>query len=550
MFVMFIRTKPIANSSRKRVQICASKRVGDKVKQKVIKHVGIADNDSHLDELKKLAEVLLKKLKKDQEGSTLFDLSEFTGKPSAVAIEEPQLTSMPKAEPPVSLVAIEAMREESRVVDGFHEVFGTLFNQLGFSSILKGKHKDVLRDVILARIAHPASKAATQQILAADFGREVELDRIYRMMDALLEQKEAAQKTVFLATEQCCFGKIDLMLFDVTTLYFESTDDDELRQFGYSKDQKFHSVQVVLALATASNGLPIGYRLFPGNTADVSTLITAMQEWKKIIPIGEVRIVADRAMMTEKNLQFLEEQKIQYIVAAKLKKQPPLIREQILNTSRDKSGVVLDQCVGQRRLVVTFCTNRQKKDAGDRDRILQKIDKKIGKGKNAKKLVSNSGYQKYLSCTGESKLFLDPEKITQDAVWDGLHGVITNCDSSTEELLSQYRRLWVIEESFRLHKHTLNLRPIYHFKPERIEAHILICYLAFALMRHLEFRVVLQQEKISMNEMRASLWRVQSSYLREENTENRYRLPSAMSVTARKLYQVMGVKRTQTAQKL
>lgn len=547
---MFIRTKPVANSSRKRVQICASQRVGDKVKQKVIKHVGIADNDSHLDELKKLAEVLLKKLKKDKEGPTLFDLLDPTEEPLTTTTEKLQLAPQPQAEPPVSLVAIETMREERRVVDGFHEVFGALFNQLGFNAILKGKHKDVLRDVILARIAHPASKAATQQILAADFGREVELDRIYRMMDALLEQKEEAQKTVFFATEQCCFGKIDLMLFDVTTLYFESTDDDELRQFGYSKDQKFHTTQIVLALATASNGLPIGYRLFPGSTADVSTLITAIQEWKTIIPVGEVRLVADRAMMTEKNLQFLEEQKIQYVVAAKLRKQPPSIREQILNTSKDKSGVVLDQYVGQRRLVVTFCANRQKKDASDRDRILQKIDKKIGKGKNTKKLVSNSGYQKYLSFTGESKLFLDAEKIAQDAVWDGLHGVITNCDSPTEELLSQYRRLWVIEESFRLHKHNLSLRPIYHFKPERIEAHILICYLAFALMRHLEFRVALQQEKISMNEMRAALWRMQSSYIKEDGTENRYRLPSAMSTTARKLYQVMGIKRTQTAQKM
>lgn len=550
MVAMFIRIKPIANSARKRVQICACRRVGDKVKQKVVRHVGIADNDSHLDELRKLAEVLLKKLKKEQIGPTLFDLSDPT-ETQNVAPEKPLLASQPKIAPPVSLVAIESMKEESRVVDGFHEIFGTLFNQLGFNAILKGKQKDVLRDVILARIAHPASKAATRQILAADFGRDVELDRIYRMMDTLLERKEVAQKTVFFATEQCCFGKIDLMLFDVTTLYFESTDDDELRQFGYSKDQKFHSTQVVLALATASNGLPIGYRLFPGNTADVSTLITAIQEWRKIIPIGTVRIVADRAMMTEKNLQFLEEQNIQYVVAAKLKKQAPNIREQILNTNKDKTGVVFDQCIGQRRLVVSFSTDRQRKDAGDRERILQKMEKKIGKGKNAKKLVSNSGYQKYLSCSGESQLFLDAEKIAQDALWDGLHGVITNCaDSSAEELLSQYRRLWVIEESFRVHKHTLSLRPIYHFKPERVEAHILICYLAFALMRHLEFRVTLQQEKISMNEMRAALWRTQSSYLREEGTENRYRLPSDMSVIAKKIYQTMGIKRTQTAKKM
>lgn len=545
MHVMFIRTKPIANSSRKRVQICASHRIGDKVKQKVVRHVGIADNDSHLEELKKLAEVLRKKLEEERTGPTLFELPAPENATEKQAVSTPQPL---KAHQEVTFVAIESMKEEQRVVDGFHDIFGTLFNQLGFNAILKGKHKEVLRDVVLARIAHPASKSATQQILAADFGREVELDRIYRMMDTLIENKETAQKAVFVATEQCCFGKIDLMLFDVTTLYFESTEEDVLRQFGYSKDQKFHTTQVVLALATASNGLPVGYRLFSGNTADVSTLITAIQEWKKIIPIGEVRIVADRAMMTEKNLQFLEENHIQYIVAAKLKKQAPNIKEQILNANKDKTGVILDQHVNQRRLIVTFCTDRQKKDASDRERILQKIDKKIGKGKNAKKLVSNSGYQKYLSCEGESKLFLDAAKIAQDAVWDGLHGIITNCmNSPTEELLAQYRRLWVIEESFRLHKHTLSLRPIYHFKPERVEAHILICYLAFALIRHLEFRVIIQQEKISMNEMRAALWRVQSSYLKEEGTERRYRLPSAMGVTARKLYQVMGIKRVQTA---
>lgn len=150
----------------------------------LIVHVGIADNDSHLDELKKLAEVLLKKLKVEKTDPTLFDLSDFTEKQTDFPIEiENSLTYEPKIEQPTSLVAIESMKEERRVVDGFHEIFGTLFSQLGFNSILKGKHKEILRDVVLARIAQPASKAATQQILAADFGREIELDRIYRMIE-------------------------------------------------------------------------------------------------------------------------------------------------------------------------------------------------------------------------------------------------------------------------------------------------------------------------------------------------------------------------------
>jgi transposase len=553
---MFVRTKPIANSARKRVQICACYRMGDKVKQKVIRHVGIAENDSHLEELKKLAEAIKLQLKEELEGPYLFDLKPFQ---SSSGISVPKDAVIPvskekenkKASSEKTLVNVEALKEESRVVDGFHDVFGTLFNQFGFNKVLGKSQCNVLQDVVLARIASPASKLATQHILAADFGREIDLDRIYRMMDALQEQKDVVQKTVFTATEQLCFGKVDFLLFDVTTLYFESTNEDEMRTFGWSKDQKFHSVQVVLALATTSNGLPIGYQLFAGNTTDVSTLVNCIDNWKKIMPIGDVRIVADRAMMSEKNIQFLEEKKIGYVIAAKLRKQPKDIREEILSSRKDCSGIVVDKVIEGRRLVATFSSERQAKDIKDRTRILEKISKKIGKGKNAKKLVSNSGYQKYLSYKGEADLFISDEKVAQDAAWDGYHGIITNCTSeSAEELLAYYRRLWVIEESFRIQKHNLSLRPIYHFKPERIEAHILICYIAFALMRHLEFRIGIQKEAISMNQMRSELWRVQSSYLKDMETGKKYRLPSSMSVLAKKIYQAMGIKRSATVQEM
>ena len=542
---MFVRTKPIANSSRKRVQICECYRVGDKVKQKVIKHVGISNNDSHLEELKKLAEAIKAKIRQEREGPSLFDLP--------IPVEEASAPTQLIKPSDKQLIDINNLKEEKRVVDGFHDIFGTLFNELGFHQILNGAQREVLRDVVLARIACPVSKAETQQILAADFGREIDLDRIYRMMDALVVQKERVQKKVFLATEQLCFGKVDIVLFDVTTLYFESTEEDELRAFGYSKDQKFHSTQVVLALATAPNGLPIGYHLFPGNTADVSTLLASLENWQKVLPIGRVRFIADRAMMSEKNLRSLEEAGIEYVVAAQLKKQPKPMQEKILSSSREKSAVVLDEKLEEssRRLIVTFCPKRHAKDSQDRTRVLEKVTKKIGKGKNAKKLVSNTGYQKYLSCTGESGLFIDEDKIKRDAAWDGFHGIITNCVGETpEELLSEYRRLWIIEESFRIQKHNLSLRPIYHFKPERIEAHILICYMAFTLMRHLEFRVEVQKEKISMREMREELWRVQSSYLRDTETSKGYRLPSKMTPKVNKIYQVIGIKRFQTVMEM
>ncbi len=226
------------------------------------------------------------------------------------------------------------LREKQRVVESFHEVFGKIFCELGFHAFLGSKPTEVLQDVLLARIAAPASKQATRAVLAADFGRDTPLERIYRMMDALLVHKEDVQKRIFATTELLCFGEATLLLFDVTTLYFESVEVDEMRDFGFSKDQKFHTTQVVLALATTGDGLPVGYKLFSGNTAEVSTLLACLDEWRRTLAIGRVIFVGDRGMMREKNLQALERADITYVVGAKLRKMPGSVQQKILSGPR------------------------------------------------------------------------------------------------------------------------------------------------------------------------------------------------------------------------
>ena len=506
---MFIRIKTTPKSPRKSVQICESVRRGDSIRQILVRHIGIANNEQHLIELKKLAEHVKRQIEEERYGPSLFPLPTSEDPPlptpSTEVVEgvNEEKIVQDSAEQK-QMVDLTNLFEQRRVVEGFHDIFGQIFRELGFNQILPQKQSEVLRDVLLARIAMPTSKHRAQEILAADFGRDIPLDRIYRMLDALLLKKDAVQKQVFSATQSLFAEQVNIVFFDVTTLYFESTEEDELRTFGYSKDQKFHMTQVVLALATNMAGLPVGYRLFPGNTAEVKTLLACLDEWKKILPIGEVFLVADRAMMSEANLAALENAQIKYVIAAKLKKMPPSIRKQIL----EKNGEALlfeEELVtkreftlsNQRRLVVTHSPKREKKDRLDRERIVEKIQKRIGKSKNVKQLISNRGYSKFLKSEGEAELVLNADKISEEALWDGLHGVITNdTTSKSEELLARYRRLWVIEESFRIHKHHLAVRPIYHFKPERIEAHILLCYMAFTLVRHSAYRIDLQQKKL------------------------------------------------------
>ena len=161
------------------------------------------------------------------------------------------------------------------------------------------------------------------------------------------------------------------------------------------------------------------------------------------------------------------------------------------------------------------------------------------------------GYQKFLKVEGDGKLLLDEEKMHREEIWDGLHGVISNIKGVPgEELIAHYSRLWIIEESFRIHKHNLSIRPIYHFNPDRIEAHILICFLAFTLIRHMERRLEIQQEKISIEEMRQSLWRVQASLLLDHQTDKRYRLPSSMNREAKMIYQALGIRRKERGEEI
>jgi transposase len=302
------------------------------------------------------------------------------------------------------------------------------------------------------------------------------------------------QNSVYRATLALFPQKVDLVFFDVTTLYFESVEEDELRGFGYSKDQKFHMVQVVLALATTNEGLPIGYRLFHGATAEIRTLVTCIEEWKKTIDIGHVVMVGDRGMMSSDNLRVLEAHGLQYIIGASLRKQPPELRRHIL----DAKGYQLTDVEGDvhwinefamgngRRLIGCFNSRRARKDMADRNSLLEKITKKLNKKSKSpvKKLISNRGYLKFTDTEGSATASIAEDKVARDAQWDGMYGVITNSTMPPSQLLSRYRRLWTVEEAFRITKHDLAMRPIFHFKPERIEAHVSICYVAYALLIH------------------------------------------------------------------
>ena len=570
---MYVRVTSTPNSPRKSVKVVESVREGLKIKQVMIHHVGIAANESEIEKLKLLGRefIACEQLKRE----------ESSGQPSLFPPETPsqRLNQIEKNEEikkrgrkprstlqdvtSLDLISLADVVEEQRVIEGVHDIAGHVYSQLGYDQLLpRKKDKELLRDLVLMRLANPSSKLMAQQILDKRFARTHDLSSLYRLMDKVYPKIDALKTSTFNRTQQIIPETLDILFFDCTTLYFESTETDELRQFGYSKDHRFNTTQVVLALATTQDGLPIGYELFEGNKAEVKTLLTCLESWKKTFKIGSVCFVADRAMMSEENLKALDDQGHSYVVAAKLRSLPETLKADILAEEHytiqsfgDHVGWVGEFSYKSRRLIVSYKATRAHRDAHQRHQVVEKITKRLGKGGDTQKLITNQGVKKFTT-TENSKTKLDQEKIDRDAAWDGLHGVITNIKAPPHEngipaksLLERYSHLWKIEESFRLNKHTLSMRPIYHFNPERIKSHVALCYMAFSVLRHMEYVVNLTQ-KITPKVMIDELMNVQASLLRHTPTGKMYRLPGKFSHNAAKIYKAFHIERKNHAQEL
>ena len=456
-------------------------------------------------------------------------------------------------------VNLKSLKGEEIFNCGIPDVFGKLYDYLGFPKLFKGRGADlnnrILKNCVLARIASPTSKLKATKTLATEFGVRMHVDKIYRMMDEL--DSDSVKSTIRNATLGILRNKVNIMFYDATTLRFESHQPDEMRAFGFSKDCKFKETQIVLALVTTTDGLPITYEAFPGNTHEVSTLLPVLEKLRREFDIASVDFAADRGMFSDSNFQKLEEAGINYVVGAKLGVMDKKMKAKILaihdeqkkgedNEENEDKYLEMSTDYNGRRLVVCYNPIRAKKDRKDRERLLNRLEKMTdANGEvDAKKLVKNRGSKKYLLFDKNKKIAkLDKEKIAAEASWDGVSGYITNSKKPESEIIANYRRLWEIEEAFRLCKHDLKMRPIFHRKGSRIKAHLDICFITYALGRQLMYRYRLQQSKrVSYEVLRNTLAQTEFSLLRHIKSGELYGVPAKMQPLARILYRLVGLK--------
>ena len=362
---------------------------------------------------------------------------------------------------------------------------------------------------VLNHLLSPCSKKAGYEKRERYAGLETpeDLNAFYRCLDVLSERKEEIEKHLYDQNRTLFNMDVDVVLYDVTTFHFESVEADELKRFGYSKAGKANEVQVVLGLLVDMEGRPVGYELFPGDTHDATTMGKILEGLKERFSLNKVIIVADRGLNSKMNLFAVRDQGYGYVFASRLKSMPKEIREKAQDretgwtetgegwrykvleyTNEIKDPQTKETYQLDEQLVITYSPQREKKDKADRQRLVEKA-KKLLKKPSMIEAQNKRGGKKYLKSgqVEKAEWELNEEAIVEDARWDGLYAIQTSEKNlNVHKVVATYHDLWRIEESFRVMKTQLEVRPIFHWTPRRIKGHFVLCFLAFLLERTLE----------------------------------------------------------------
>lgn len=375
----------------------------------------------------------------------------------------------------------------SRIVDIRQDVpymmLSRVYDGVGFNAI----GDDTLRKLAIARICEPKSKVATVDYLRRHFRQDVKLHRIYRYMDTLYNtQREVIQQISVEHTRKLLGGRIGIVFYDVTTLYFETAREDVLRSPGFSKDGKTAESQIVLGLLVSRDGYPLSYNVFNGAQYEGRTIIPIIDDFVQRFSLTDFIVVADAGLLSRKNITLLKQAGYKFILGGRIKKESKSVQDWVLSLEKDPHTLNETIINGDERIIVSYSNQRAAKDRHNRDKGIQRLRKAYSSGKISKRNVNQRGYNKFLVIENDVMVSIDEEKIAADAQWDGLKSYITNTDLPAAEVIEQYHGLWVVERAFRITKGTLEARPVFHFTERRIEAHICICFVAYKLYKELE----------------------------------------------------------------
>jgi len=386
---------------------------------------------------------------------------------------------------------------ENILLNGVQLILNEVFKLTGFDAI----EDDIFRQLVITRLSQPMSKSATVEYLKSHFDEDSQLHRIYRYLDKLYNtQQEKIQKISVEHTRKILGGVIGLMFYDVTTLYFETDYGDELRETGFSKDGKHSQPQVVLGLLVSKDGYPLSYSVFNGSQYEGRTMLPVIEDFVHRFNLDDFIVVADSGLMNQNNIALLESGNYKYIIGARIRNESNEIKRWALLLEM-QDGEFSETSKGTARLIVGYSESRAKKDRYNREKGVKRLEKAYRSGHITKENINKRGYNKFLDISDNVKVTISQDKIKQDEQWDGIKGYLTNTALSAKDVYEQYSGLWSVERAFRITKGTLEMRPMFHFTPKRIEAHVCICFVAYKVYKELERVLKISHIDISVDKV-------------------------------------------------
>jgi transposase len=314
------------------------------------------------------------------------------------------------------------------------------------------------------------------------------LHQIYRTLDLLAHHKDEIEQQLFYQGKDLFTSEIDVVLYDLTTIRFESTrlDLDSYRRFGYSKEMRSDCTQVVLGLLTDTDGIPLSFEVHPGNTFEGKTLDEIVNKIRNKFSVRRFIFVADRGLFSFPNLEYIRSQQGEFIVGLRMGAMKDLIQQDFYNLQQyewiNENLAVYETLLGEDRCIITWSKVRAERDKKTREDILDKIRKKLMvKKRKEKDFITNTNYKKYVRFNEKDSLpELNIEAIEQETRKDGFFGIITNVKTmQKQEVVMHYKQLWKIEDAFGEIKGTLRTRPVFHWTDNRIIGHFVLCFLAY-----------------------------------------------------------------------
>ena len=346
---------------------------------------------------------------------------------------------------------------------------------------LDGKNGKMFLDFSLIRAVEPASKRESQKLLLSLFGINYDLTDIYRSLISFAQFKDSIEeKLIVFAKNQLGFD-FNFVLYDITTLYFETFTDDDFRKCGFSKDNKIGQPQILVGLIVNKDGFPLSFAVFKGNKFEGHTLISTILEFKKKHRIPTLTIVADAAMISNENVQALKLACLSYIVGARLGNMTLPMVSQISQRLKTADGSTIRLKTNDGFLICSFSTKRYVKDKHEMEKQIEKA-KLILEGRRETKR------NKFLTKDGNIKYSLNANLVEKTKLLLGIKGYHTDLSLPDKIIIERYNDLWNVEKAFRISKNDLSMRPIYHFKKQSIVAHILICIVALATLKFMEIK--------------------------------------------------------------